>query len=263
MTVTCNRGEFLEKNLREQFLSGHFDLEGIDFDIVVVDDGSADGTFDRISGICNNEVGIPLTYIYTKRRLGSQFYSDSTIINTGVLHSTGDFLYIASSDCYICNSDAFQRLIKIDADKYMSPHMFRFDQKGSALYKFCTKNWMDPTACVKFYEENDTPWGAAYYDRILGTGLIGMQRQTFIDAGGIPPIRTSGGTDAAMLTALGNIHAANVDEDASELIVVHFPVPYAIAFVPGPAKYLDEHYTKVDGITVVADEYLEIHNLKL
>ena len=263
LTVTCNRGAFLQKNLQEQFLSGHFDLEGIDFSIVIVDDGSADGTFDKISGICNGTAGIPLTYVYMKRRVENHAYSDSTAINTGMTHSFGEFVYIASSDCYICNSEVFQRLINLEENKYMSPHMIRFDQNNSSLYRFCTENWMDPAACFKFYEDNDIPWGAAYYIRILGTGLIGLRRKTFFDAGGLPALRSISGTDKAMGDALIRGGSKNIDETASELIVIHFPIPYDIAFVPGPATYLDEHYTKVDGITVVKDEYLEIHNLIL
>lgn len=262
MTVVCNRGEFLAQNIREQFLSGHFDLEGIDFDIVIVDDGSSDGAVDKIKSLCEGKLGIPLTYVYLKRRVENRFYSDSTVINTGVTHSKGDFIYIASADCYICSSDVFQRLVKLEADRYMNPHMLRFDQNNSVIYKFCVKNWMHPSKCMEHLEKVGTIWGAYYYDRIFGTGLVGLHRKTFHDIGGIEPIRTTGGTDYTMRCALEK-HAITIDEDISDVLVIHFPVPYAVTFIPGAAKYLDEHYGEVDGITIIGEEHLDIHNLTL
>jgi len=265
VSITCNRGTFLQKNITDQFLSRHFDLDGIDFDIVIVDDGSSDGTLEKIRSICNGEVGIPLTFIEVKRRQGPYYYSDSTLINTGVLKSRGEFIYIASSDCYLCNKDAFQRLSKLADNSYMSPHLFRFDQNNSDLYKFCVKNWHNPEECLKFFNKQRPPWGAAYYDRIFGTGLVGTRKKTFCDTRGIPEIRGhgyAGGTDASMYKSLKD-GGINIDRDASDVFVVHFPVPYAIKLSSSNPPYMDEHYTTIDGITVVKDEFLEIHYLTL
>lgn len=285
--MTCNRGCFLERNIKEQFLSGYFDLKGLDFNIVIVDDGSIDGSIDKIKQLCQGKLGISLKYIYLKRRAasppaaGQYFYSDSAPKNTGVLHSNSEFIYIADSDCYICSPNAFQELTKIGIGNWLCPNCLRCNNK-TTLSEFWEKNWTQPLKCYEYLKKfgkgwkksNESPglWHGAHESQGMyfgpdfnkvGTGLVGMRRSTFYHIGGVPPIRTSYGTDRALLGAFNQFNITKDKIMSSKIFVIHFPVPYTYAMLLENIPYLDEHYIQIDGITVIKKEYLDIYDLKL
>lgn len=269
---TCNRGYFLKQNIQDQILSKHFDIAGINFDIIIVDDGSIDGTFGKIKPLCVGKLGIPIKYIYLKRRIRNCYYSDSVPKNTAVSYSNSKFIYVADSDCYICNSDIFHHLFELHENEYLCPNMFRINYKKE-FYDFCSKNWMHPLKCLEHFKKFGHISTECYYPTIYDekatqvipfkSGLFGMHRETFHNIGGIPPIRTPFGTDEVM-QGLIKEHNIILNEDAnSKLFVVHFPIKYAKDFFSICSPYIDEHYEQINGITILKKEFLDVYELTL
>lgn len=265
---TFNRGDFLKQNLQDQILSNHLNIGELNFDITIVDDGSNDGTLDKIKQICNGKLGIPLKYIYLKRRAGNYRYSDSAPKNTAIVYSNSEFIYVADSDCYICNSDIFHRLTNLEPNTYLCPNMFRLSSAESELHQYCLKNWMYPSKCYEYYKKNGISPGVEYFptahdetanwwhDPIkigiisFKCGLFGMRKNVIYNANGMPFFEKGGSSDDAMAKLVKN-HNIALDKDNSKLLVVHFGVPYYTDPLEWPSPYSAIYYEKIDGITVV------------
>jgi len=284
--TTYNRGKFLAQHVKEQLLSGFFDTEKIKFDVIIVDDGSPDGAFEGVKALCKGKIGIPLRYMCLNRREKDKnyFYSDSFLNNLGIMISTSEFVYLAAEDCYICSSSIFQRLLKLPADKYICPNQFRFtaDMKDKMAYEYCSKNWKDPMKCYEHFKERckgkisthggmSPSFGSGCYLRhnrvtFVGTGLFGIARKTFINMGGIPPVKAGYGTDMFLRKALIENNITLDEELNSDLFVMHFPIRYSTPFCPKPPGlniYPESHYEKIEGVAVVNNKLLDIHNLIL
>jgi len=273
---TFNRGDFLKQNLQDQILSNHFDIEGLNFDIIIVDDGSADDSLDKIKSICVGKLGLPLKYIYLKRREGNYRYSDTASKNTAIMYSNSEFVYVADSDCYICNSDIFHHLTKLESNTYLCPNMFRLSDRESKLYQFCLKNWTDPSECYAYYKEHSAAPGNEYFPTAhdetaswwdvsiivaFKAGLWGMSKETILSSG-MPFIERGGSSDGAM-EALVKTHNITLDRENSKFLVAHFVAPYSTGPLTWPSPYSPIYYEKIDGITVVKKDYLDIYNLIL
>ena len=158
---------FNRRDMVQEAIASVADQSWPDVEIIVVDDGSTDGTFDYLNGLKNSQPQKSLKLLYQENA------GVAAARNRGLLNSSGEFLYFLDSDDLIFR-DGLKSLAKAITSSrlpYALAHIHNSDQSGRILLQ-------DRSGIVKLSPDNvlSNSWftHAALYRRttICTSGLF-------------------------------------------------------------------------------------------
>lgn len=133
IVIPCYRSKNTIKNVTDEIRDAFSDKEDIDYELVLVNDGSPDDTFGVISAICdidNHVTGINL----------SKNFGQTNAIMAGIQYANGDVMITMDDDGQHPASGIF-RLIE-EIDKGFDIVYADFEQKKHSLFKRIT-SWIN------------------------------------------------------------------------------------------------------------------------